>query len=249
MDIAIESKQRLPPLAQQPRRVHTITDRFSMANTYLIHEERIVIVDPGSALNVRLLVEYLQHFLHRSPADIDLIVLTHLHPDQTAAIEPLRQVCNAPIAASIAVQQLAQVKHPGNRIMPGVSHLATYILPAAYHHLDLFPPEYTRQIQTVDIWLEDVARLPDHLDWRVIASPGHAPESLCLYNPFTCELLCGDTVIRLEGDVQLIRGRTNRRQLQETLQTLRNLEVYYLYPGHGRAILSKHAINNLRVEW
>ena len=249
MDIAIESKQQLPSLAQQPRRVHTITDRFSMANTYLIYEERIVIVDPGSPLNVRLILDYLSHFLHRSPADIDLIVLTHLHPDHTGGVEPLRQVCNTSVAASIAARQLAQTQAPGARVMPGVSHLAGQVLPGAFHHLDLFPPEYTRQIQLVDVWLEDVAGLPNHSDWRVIASPGHTPESLCLYNPFTYELLCGDTVITLEGGAQLVRGRTNRGQLQETLQTLRSLEVYYLYPGHGRPILSKHAITNLRVEW
>src|SRR6185312_1528106 len=65
LEIAIESEQPSPPLAQQQRRVHTITDRFSMANTYLINEERIVVVDPGSHLNVCLIQEYLRHFLHR----------------------------------------------------------------------------------------------------------------------------------------------------------------------------------------
>jgi hydroxyacylglutathione hydrolase len=248
LDIAIESKQQLPPLAQQPRRVHTITDRFSMANTYLIVEERIVIVDPGSALHAGLIVNYLQCFLGRSVSDIDLIVLTHLHADHTSGVEELRQVCKASIAASIAARQLAQRQTHGSRVIPGVSRLGEQVLPGAFHHLDLFPPEYMRQIQLVDVWLEDVAGLPDHPDWRVIASPGRTPESLCLYNPFTCELLCGDTAITLEGGAQLVRGRTNRRQLEETLQTLRSLEVYYLYPGHGRPILSKHVITNLRVE-
>ncbi len=248
MDIAIEHKQSLPPLARQPRRVHTITDRFSMANTYLIAEERIVIVDPGSPLNVHLMLNYLSHFLHRSPDDIDLIVLTHLHPDHTSGVEPLRQVCKASVAASTAAHQLVQEQTFGSKVIPGVSHLAGQVLPGAFHHLDLFPPEYSRQIQLVDVWLEDVAGLPNHPDWRVIASPGHTPESLCLYNPFTCELLCGDTVITVEGGAQLVRGRTNRRQLEETLQTLISLEVYYLYPGHGRPILSRQAINNFRVE-
>ncbi len=249
MDIAIESKQQLPPLAHQPRRVHTITDRFSMANTYLISEEHIVIVDPGSPLNVRLIIDYLSRFLHRSPGDIDLIVLTHLHPDHTSGVEPLRQICKAPVAASMAARQLAQAQTHRSRVIPGVSHLAGQVLPSAFHHLDLFPLEYTRQIRLVDVWLEDVVGLPNHPDWRVLVSLGHTPESLCLYNPFTYELLCGDTVITLEGGAQLVRGRTNRRQLEETLQTLRSLEVCYLYPGHGRPILSKRAMSNLRVEW
>src|ERR1051326_2187134 len=83
VDTAIESEASLQPVAQQPRHVHVITDRFSMANTYLINEERMIVVDPGSILNAQLLLSYLQRFLHRQPEEIDLIVLTHLHPDNT----------------------------------------------------------------------------------------------------------------------------------------------------------------------
>ena len=104
-------------------------------------------------------------------------------------------------------------------------------------------------MKMIDIWLEDVAGLPHHPNWRVIASPGHTPESLCLYNPFTCELLCGDTVITIEGGGPLLRGAINRRQLDETLSILRSLEVRYLYPGHGRPILSKNPLSNAFVEW
>ncbi len=236
-------------ISQQPRQVHTITDRFSMANTYLIDDERIVIVDPGSELNVHLALDYLQHFLHRTPADIDLIVLTHLHPDHTAGVESLRQVCSAPVAVSAVARQLVRLEQQGNKVMPGITHLAVQVLPGALHHLDLFPPQYAHQVKMIGVWVEDVAGLPRHPTWRVIASPGHTPESLCLYNPFTFELLCGDTVITLEGGAPLVRRGTNRSQLEETLRTLRSLRVYYLYPGHGRPILSKHAMANIQVEW
>src|SRR5207302_2658718 len=69
--------------------------RFSMANTYLIDDERLIVVDPGSKLNVRLTLKYLQDFLHRAPTDIDLVVLTHLHPDHTAGVNFLRQIGRA----------------------------------------------------------------------------------------------------------------------------------------------------------
>ena len=122
-------------------------------------------------------------------------------------------------------------------------------LPGVLHHLDLFPPNYANQVRLVDIWLDDVAGLPQHLDWRVIASPGHTPESLCLYNPFTYELLCGDTVITVEGGAPLVRGATDRRRLEDTLRVLRSLEVSYLYPGHGRPILGRRPLSNASVEW
>src|SRR5260370_39184603 len=117
-----------------------------------------------------------------------------------------------------------------------MTDVVRHLLPETLRHLDLFSPPYARQMEMVDIWLEDVASLPDHPDWRVIASPGHTPESLCLYNPFTWELLCGDTITIQEG-TPLVRRGTNHRQLEETLRLLRSLRVHYLYPTHGRSIL------------
>ncbi len=235
--------------SQQPRRVHTVTDRFSMANTYLINDERIVVVDPGSDLNVQLLRFYLQRFLHRSYADIDLIVLTHLHPDHTAGVETLRHACNAPVAASSAVRKLAQEERRTGKVLPRLSHLAGSVLPGTLHHLDLFPPAYMQQLKLITLWLDDQATLPAHEQWRTIASPGHTPESLCLYNASTKELLCGDTVITIEGGAPLLRAGTDRRMLEATLHTLRGLQVHYLYPGHGRPILSQQPLNNVDVEW
>jgi glyoxylase-like metal-dependent hydrolase (beta-lactamase superfamily II) len=259
LDTILEEQPPLPPLVQRPRHVHDITDRFSMANTYLIDDGRLIVVDPGSVLNVRLTLDYLQHYLHRAPSDIDLIVLTHLHPDHTSGVEVLRQVCRAPVAASIIARYLTQKwrgepLHLAEPQASAVNNLLAQALnqrnrPGILHHLDLFSPNYERQVRLVDLWLEDVAGLPNHPDWRVIASPGHTPESLCLYNPFSYELLCGDTVVTVEGGSVLVRGGTNRAQLEETLNTLRKLKVYYLYPGHGRPILSRNSLHNVRIEW
>lgn len=258
MDIMLEKPSSILPLVQRVRHVHDVTDRFSMTNTYLIDDGRLIVVDPASVQHTRLTLDYLQRYLQRSPADIDLIVLTHLHPDHTGGVEELRQVCRAPVAASVIAWQLmhkwqgedlqveraqdirldnllAQALHPGIR-------------PGLLHHLDLFSPHYARQVQMVDIWLNDVGYLPNHPDWRVIASPGHTPESLCLYNPFSYELLCGDTVVTTENGSLLVRSGTDRRQLEETLQTLRTLPVHYLYPGHGRPVLAYRALAHTRVE-
>ncbi|HLZ62257.1 MAG TPA: MBL fold metallo-hydrolase, partial [Ktedonosporobacter sp.] len=248
LNLASANRPHPSHLTLRPRQVHTITDRFSMANTYLIDDERPVVVDPGSKLNVQLLCQYLEHFLHRSPADIDLIVLTHLHFDHTAGVEALRRVCNAPVAASSLAKRLARSRPQTSRL-PSLSYLAGQVLPGTLHHLDIFPPAYEQQVKLIDLWLDDVVGLPEHPDWRVISSPGHTPESLCLYNPFTEELLCGDTVITVVGGAPLLRGSSDRVHLDQTLQTLRSLKVHYLYPGHGRPILSLHPLSNAGVEW
>ena len=173
-------------------------------------------------------------------------MLTHLHPDHTAGADALRKKTGAPIAASGVAQQVA--REAAGSASQFVGQMFSQVrLPGVLHHLDLFAPTSERQAQLVDIWLEDVTGLPNHLDWRVIASPGHTPESLCLYNPFSYELLSGDTLITLDGGTAQVRGGTNRRQLQQTMQTLESLTVYYLYPGHGRPILAMRALAH--VEW
>ncbi len=257
MDIATEIKQQ-PLIVQQARHVHTITDRFARTNTYLVNdEEHCFVIDPGSLLNTQLTLHYLERFLHRLAGDIDLIVLTHLHPDHTAGVDVLRKATGAPVAASIVAQQLVQSWQAGNCQeawgTTGANHFVGHRLSqrsfqGALYHRDLFSPRYEQQVQMVDIWLEDVAGLPNHRNWRVIASPGHSPESLCLYNPFSYELVCGDTIVTLEGGAALVNGSSNQRILDTTLQTLRSLNVFYLYPGHGRPILSKHVINNIRID-
>lgn len=254
MDTTLEKNPALSPLSQKPRHVHEVTDRFSLANTYVIDDGGLIVVDPGSALNTRQTLGYMQRFLGRTPMDIDLIVLTHLQPDHTGGVEELRQACHAPVAASIIAQHLVRRWHGEDLPVTGaqqsnLNHLLAQALHASrksnlMHSLDLGSPHYERQVQLVDLWLDDVVGLPKHPDWRVIASPGYTPESLCLYNPFSYELLSGDTIATLEGGSILVRSGTNRRQLAETLRILRTLQVHYLYPAHGRPMLSQQVLAN-----
>ncbi len=246
MSSAASNRSRTPLRPTQLRRVHTITDRFSMANTYLIVEERFVVVDPGSELNVNQLQGYLQRFLRRPITDIDLIVLTHLHFGYTTGVEILRHLCNAPVAASSVVRRLAAVQRDREVCAP-LSHIVERVFPGTSRHFDLFPANYERQVKLIDLWLDDVEGLPNHPDWRVIASPGHTPESLCLYNPFTWELLCGDTIAIQEG-TPLVRRGINHHQIEEMLRVLRSLQVHYLYPTHGRCILGLSPLSNVAVE-
>jgi glyoxylase-like metal-dependent hydrolase (beta-lactamase superfamily II) len=257
--------EEMNKVAKSCRHVHTITDRFSMANTYLIDDDRLIVIDPGSVLNVRLTIEYMHRFLNRTPTDIDLIVLTHLHPDHTAGVELLHLTCHAPVAASSYARELASQWRGQPMPSPSSPTSPTPSTPAAFwsssgwlphtpssgimsHAMDYLSPNFEQQMQLIDLWLDDVAGLPFHPDWRVIASPGYTLDSLCLYNPFSYELLCGDMMTTLDGGTVTIRNGVNRRLLTETIQTLRNLKMYYLYPGHGRPILSYQPLRNLRIE-
>lgn len=246
MSPAPYSQPRVPLGPTQLRRVHTITDRFSMANTYLIADEHLVVVDPGFELNVRQLQDYVQCFLRRTITDIDLIVLTHLHFGYTTGIEILRDQCHAPVAASSVIQQLAAAQRD-QQACPKLGYMVEKVFSGTSRHFNLFPPDYERQMKLIDLWLDDVEGLPNHPDWRVIACSGHTPESLCLYNPFTWELLCGDA-IAIQESTPLVRHGTDLVQLEETLRVLRSLQVHYLYPTHGRAILGLYPLKGVVMD-
>lgn len=259
LDITLKEQPSLLPLEQHARHVHEMTDRFSLSNTYIIEDGHLIVVDPTSVLHTRLTLDYLRRYLHRSPTDIDLIVLTHLHPEHSGGLEELRQACRAPVAASVIARHLVrkwQGEEPPleNSRSLGLNMVLEQALhprrrPTLMHQMDLLSASYARQVQMVDLWLEDVEGLPNHPDWRVVVSPGHTPESLCLYNPFSYELVSGDTIITTDNGSLLVGNGTNPRQVEETLQTLRSLQVHYLYPGHGRPLLARHVLANAHVNW
>jgi glyoxylase-like metal-dependent hydrolase (beta-lactamase superfamily II) len=218
-----------------------------MSNTYLIMGEQLTVVDPGSPLHVRLLCEYLERVLQRSPSEIKLVALTHLHLDHTAGLEALLQRCRPSVVASKIVRDLIRSRPFGR--LPALPHLFGHTLPRLLDQLDLWLPAYEKQMRYVTTWVSDVEGLPGDPSWRVIASPGHTPDSLCLYNPFTAELLTGDTVVTVERGRPVARGRTSTDLLQETLHTLQGLRIHYLYPGHGWPILARNPLKTIRIEW
>jgi glyoxylase-like metal-dependent hydrolase (beta-lactamase superfamily II) len=208
-----------------------------MANTYLIVADQLIVVDPCSELNVRLLYKYLNTVLHRSSAEVALVVLTNLHVDQTAALTALRHDGQIHVAAAAALQKLARAQSRTVKVAPRVLRSGQFL------------DNFERQLRCVDTWLDDVARLSVNPQWSVIASPGHSPDSLCLYNPFSRELLCGDTVLGVERHTPVLRDGSDRRQLEDLLQFLRGLRVHYLYPGHGRPILAEQPLARISIEW
>lgn len=199
-----------------------------MANTYLICQSRLVVVNPRSTLNVQLLYDYMKNILHRPMSDIDLVVVTFPYPNYNTTIDALRSICSAPIAASIALHRQSQ--HGQNtRHMQHVQH--------ALHHVP------------VDLWLEDATPLPYHPDWQVTTYPNRASASIFLHNASTQELICGSIITVFEGNPILrYDGEIGHKQMEELLIIARHLDVSYLYPTRGRQLLRKSPFAHVQVE-
>jgi glyoxylase-like metal-dependent hydrolase (beta-lactamase superfamily II) len=100
--------------------------------------------------------------------------------------------------------------------------------------VDLFHPKVFafRREEGVDLPLLDGSwlRMGDK-DFRVLHTPGHSEDSICLFCPETGDLFSGDTLYRIsdaEGSYPECYVRS--------LERIADLKVKVIYPGHGEPI-------------
>ncbi|MBN2538755.1 MAG: MBL fold metallo-hydrolase, partial [Deltaproteobacteria bacterium] len=74
-------------------------------------------------------------------------------------------------------------------------------------------------------------------DWRLIATPGHTPDSVCFYNKERKILIAGDTILNMEGTGELNRFCYSAPDIENSFEKLSSLAIETIYPGHGTPIM------------
>jgi len=186
-------------------------------NTYLIDGPRRVLIDPGH----RAMFAHVEQGLDRlglTPADIDVAVCTHGHPDHLEAVPLLR---GHKAKFTLHQDEWRWIEDVGRQMS------------AAFGiDLDGFQPDFFLR--------EGELRIGD-LSLEVIHAPGHSPGSICLYWPASRALFTGDVIFR-EG-----LGRTDLpggdgQQLKDSILRLAALDVEFLLPGHGAPVEGTDAV-------
>jgi len=181
-------------------------------NTYFIDGEKKILVDPGH----HQLCGHIQDGLSRlslAPEDLDLVIITHGHPDHMEAV----------------------------RIFAGTS--AAIAIPAIeMDFIRNLPPHLAGALGVADfephILLQEGDLKVENMSFQVIHTPGHSPGSICLYWPETKALLTGDVVFHQSvGRTDLPGG--DGEKLKESINMISGLDVDYLLTGHGD-IVSGH---------
>ncbi len=182
-------------------------------NTYLIDGEKRILIDPGHYHLFRHVTENLYR-LSLSLQDIDLVIITHGHPDH---IESVRYFFDTSALIAIHETEMDFIKktapHYGEAL--GVSE-------SGFHFF----------LQEGDLKI-------DGLTFQVINAPGHSPGSVCLYWPAKRALFTGD-VIFYQGVGRTDLPAGNGEQLKESIRRLSEFDAEFLLPGHGN-IISGHA--------
>ncbi|NMX21886.1 MBL fold metallo-hydrolase [ANME-1 cluster archaeon GoMg4] len=190
------------------------------ANTYVLQlqDELTILIDPG-------LENYLEPRLKEmqgdgiSPKDIDVIAITHLHPDHCGATAALKEVSGAEVA----------------------------LHPLQVDYLDIMAEESKKFLGVdiaykfnADIVLEERLSL-GKTELEVLHTPGHSPCSICFYAEDKKMLICGDLVFEQGvGRTDLPFGNTD--ELKSSIETVSALDTELLLPGHGTIIEGRNNI-------
>jgi len=187
-------------------------------NTYVIKDKLSIIIDPGLT---QFLPELLQD-LHRDgidPKDIDIITNTHLHGDHCWANEAFKKVSGAKILLYPLQKDFWE---------------ATVIQTSRFFGAPT--AEFTE-----DKLLDYDKLNTGEMEFELIPSPGHSPDSICFYCQKEKILICGDVIFNQNtGRVDLPGG--SARQLKQSIERLSQLEIEYLLPGHMDIIVGREKV-------
>jgi len=184
-------------------------------NAYFIHGEKKILVDPGHYTLFGHVKENLSR-LSLSPADMDVVIVTHCHPDH---VEGVRTFVGTSTRVAIPSLEMHFIKEV-----------------APHYGEALGDPNFEP-----DILLQEGDMKIGDLTFQVIHTPGHSPGSICLYWPEKKVLFTGDVVFRQGlGRTDLPGG--NGEDLKASIRRLSQFEVDHILPGHGDVISGRDLV-------
>ena len=189
-------------------------------NTYVIKGNPTIIIDPGSPQILTSLIQDLQQDGIETK-DINIITNTHLHGDHCGANEAFKQISGAKI-----------LSHPLQKQFYDVAVIET----ARFFG---FPP-----IEFIaDNYIDSNKLDTGNIEFTLIPSPGHSPDSICFYSQKDKILICGDVIFAGNiGRADLPGG--NADELKHSIEKLSQLEISYLLPGHMEIVTTPDTVKD-----
>ncbi len=192
-------------------------------NTYLIDGPAKILIDPGH-FHLFDHVAVQLRALEIEICDIDLVLVTHAHPDHFEAAKHFK---NQPALLAMSPEDWRMIQEIGKYMGPAFD-------------LDAYTP---------DFFLGPGNLNAKGVELKVIPSPGHAPGSVALYWPALKALFTGDVLFR-DGFGRTDLPGGNGAILKQSIKELEPLDSEWLLPGHGEIIQggAKVRSNFKRVE-
>jgi hydroxyacylglutathione hydrolase len=243
--------------------VHRI--RGGYANTYLIEDgTSLAAVDVGTTAAANIIRQYLRDQTRTLPP-LRMVTITHFHIDHVGGISrmvdlfPQARVCFVtavedylqrrkklalfPLAKwlrGLVPVIMAEENHLSNTAASLFSDKVAIPLPLLRN---LLPSRYSPECT-----LDEGRAIPYLPHWRLISTPGHTPDSICLYNSDEGILISGDTILNMRGSGELNSFCTDPEKIKGSFHKLSPLKIRSIYPGHGTPLHGLDGLGNI-AQW
>jgi hydroxyacylglutathione hydrolase len=186
-------------------------------NTFVIHEGMTVLIDPGHSRHLQNVFDQMEED-GISAEGIDIVLVTHSHPDHLEGIELFLD---------------KPVKIGMNR------HEERYLLESGRFLFEMMSQPIPKF--RIDFYLKEGELHLGKEAFNIYETPGHSPGSLSIYWPNKKVLFSGDLIFYGGvGRTDFLEG--NSQLLMESIEKMSRLDVEILLPGHGDIVRGKEGV-------
>jgi hydroxyacylglutathione hydrolase len=186
-------------------------------NTYVIHEEMTILIDPGHTRHLKQVFHQMEED-GLSPEKIELVIVTHSHPDHMEGVEVF---LDKPVRIAMGQEE------------------ERYLLESGKILFDMMGMPLPKI--RIDFYLKEGELRLGSQTFHAYQSPGHSPGSLTVYWPDRKVLFTGDVVFFGGiGRTDFLEG--NPKLLMESIERLSLLDTELLLPGHGDLVMGKELV-------
>jgi glyoxylase-like metal-dependent hydrolase (beta-lactamase superfamily II) len=174
--------------------------------------------------------------------DITQIVITHIHPDHYGLADKLKQMSGATLAFSDTEAKFIDSRYKKtDALLKKVRGLlkSNGVPEKDLAELSEASMEVRQLVGVVppDIKLKNDDKITvDSSEFKVVLTPGHSPGHICLYEPKRRLLFSGDHILPDIFPHVGLHPQSGENPLGDffnSLEALSNLEVNFIFPGHG----------------
>ena len=186
-------------------------------NTYLIRGEKTALIDPGHSHHLKTLF-YQMEGDSLSPEEVDLVILTHSHPDH---FEGLEAFFDKPVRITMCREE------------------ERYLMESGKHLFEMMRQSLPKF--RIDFYLKEGELHLGEKVFQIYQTPGHSPGSLSIYWPERKVLFTGDLVFYGGiGRTDFLEG--NPKLIKESIERMSYLDTELLLPGHGELVMGREMV-------